>query len=226
VLGATPAPIATAYQRDRYLVLDAHGWRRQTEAMATAILMGATSGAVHAVTGPDHLLSLGSAAMSGMRRAFRVGLFWGLGHGIGTLLLAIPFFLLSRTVGLEQVSAYSERIAGVALMATALWTLTRASNSASSTSADTKAPAAVGLFHGVTGASALVLMLPAVVHSNPSFTVVFLVAFAIGSTLAMAVLTATIGLVGHRLRGPLAMKAQRATTVGALVLGAAWTFGL
>jgi nickel/cobalt transporter (NicO) family protein len=194
--------------------------------MATAILLGATSGAVHAVTGPDHLLSLGASAVNGVRRAFRAGLLWGLGHGIGTLLLAIPFVLMSRLVGLDGIATYSQRLAGVALMATALWSLRTSANALAVASTGTQTPVLVGLFHGLTGAGVLVLMLPAVAAHNGAFSVAFLVAFAVGSTLAMATLTAVLGLLGQRLRGPTAAKFQRAVAVAALTLGAVWTLGL
>lgn len=47
--------------------------------MTAAILYGAGSGALYAVTGPDHVLSLGPVALRRKRGSFRVGLAWGVG---------------------------------------------------------------------------------------------------------------------------------------------------
>lgn len=136
--------------------------------------MGATSGAVHAVTGPDHLLSLGPQALNGVRRAFRAGLYWGLGHGLGTLPLSIPFVLIGQFTGLQFIAAYSERIAGIALMVTAVWALRASTPKSTDTAAPARGPLFVGLFHGATGAGALVLMLPALTNSSSTFSVAFL----------------------------------------------------
>jgi hypothetical protein len=45
--------------------------------VTTALLYGASSGALHAVTGPDHLLALGPVVLKRPNRSFAVGLSWG-----------------------------------------------------------------------------------------------------------------------------------------------------
>src|SRR6187551_208000 len=89
--------------------------------MTAAILTGASSGALHAVTGPDHVLSLGPVALQQPKGSARVGLFWGLGHAFGTLLLCVPLLLLSRVLHQPGIAALGDRLAGLALLATAGW---------------------------------------------------------------------------------------------------------
>ena len=79
--------------------------------MTLALLYGASSGALHAVSGPDHLLSLGPAALAAPRGSFRVGLVWGLGHALGTLVLSVPLLVLAELVPLEAFASVSERLA-------------------------------------------------------------------------------------------------------------------
>jgi hypothetical protein len=72
--------------------------------MTSTVLFGASSGALHAVTGPDHVLSLGPIVLGSRRSPWRVGLCWGLGHAVGTLLLSLPFLWLSHAVQLPLLT--------------------------------------------------------------------------------------------------------------------------
>src|ERR1041384_330945 len=135
--------------------------RGHFRSMTVAILSGATSGALHAVTGPDHLLSLGPAVLRAPRAASRIGLSWGAGHALGTLLLALPLLLLAQLVQLSFLASAGNRVAGAAVLATAAWSW-RSSKSRAEVggTVDARSPLWVGLIHGVTGASALLLVLP------------------------------------------------------------------
>lgn len=192
--------------------------------MTVAILFGASSGALHAVTGPDHVLSLGPVALQRPKASFRIGLLWGVGHAAGTLLLALPLLLLSHLVHVPTWAGAGERLAGVAILAAAAWSWHRR-NHASRSSADTRQPLLVGLVHGVSGAGSLVLVLPVLVAGSLSNTLLFLAAFAIGSTVAMAALTALIAKLGARLEQHTLARAQTAMLVAAVVLGVYWLFG-
>ncbi len=113
--------------------------------MTMAILFGAGSGALHAVTGPDHLLSLGPTALRSREGSLRVGLAWGLGHAVGSLLLAVPLLFLASVVELPGLAQLGERVAGLTLLATAAWSwrsMRRAVPSSSANSAATPAGAA------------------------------------------------------------------------------------
>ncbi|HKU43990.1 MAG TPA: hypothetical protein VJR89_37775 [Polyangiales bacterium] len=189
--------------------------------MTAAILYGAGSGALHAVTGPDHVLSLGPVALQHPRASFRIGLGWGVGHAIGTLLLALPLLVLSGFVHLSAFAAWGERAAGFALLAAAGFSFWSARNAAAG-SADVRRPLVVGIVHGATGAGSLLLLLPVLVAGSLLHTVLFLAAFSIGSTLAMAALTTAIAKLGARCERSTIQRAQRGMLIAACLLGVYW----
>lgn len=192
--------------------------------MAQAILLGATSGALHAVTGPDHLLSLGPAALRRAKDSFRVGLIWGLGHGGGTLLLAAMLWLASTAVDLSWVSRFSERAAGAVLLVSGLLAFRRTRPlELSAPARSSGAPLQVGFLHGATGASALLLLTPALSSPELGRRFGYLLAFAIGSTLAMALLTFALGALSARLPLRAALpKIERLMALLSLVVGGTW----
>src|SRR5687767_9578486 len=135
--------------------------------MTVAILSGASSGAIHAVTGPDHLLSLGPAALSSPRAAGRIGLFWGAGHALGTLLLSLPLLVLAQLTHVPWLATVGDRLAGAALLAMAAWSWRSLRRDAGQAlGGETRSPFWVGLVHGVTGAGALLLVLPTALSGN------------------------------------------------------------
>lgn len=191
--------------------------------MTVAILTGASSGALHAVTGPDHLLSLGPAALKAPpRAALRIGLLWGMGHALGTLLLSLPLLALSHWAHVSSLAAWGDRLAGLALLLTAAWSWRSAQRAAQRHVAEARSPFWVGLVHGVTGAGALLLVLPNTLGGDTTRALVYLAAFAVGSTLAMAGLTRAIGKVGHHLDPRQLRMVQRLLLGGAVVLGTSW----
>jgi hypothetical protein len=190
--------------------------------MTIAILSGASSGALHAVTGPDHLLSLGPAALRAPTSAGRIGLFWGAGHALGTLLLSLPLLALAQLAHVSWLAAVGDRAAGLALIAMAAWSWHSLRNDAGQAPGDTRSPFWVGLVHGATGAGALLLVLPTALSGDVSRALLYLAAFAVGSTLAMALLTRAIGRVGHLLDPKRLRTLQQTLLCGALALGSSW----
>ena len=189
--------------------------------MTVAILYGAGSGALHAVTGPDHVLSLGPVALQRPERSFRIGVAWGVGHALGTLLLALPVLLLARYAQLPALAAWGDRLAGVALLVAAAFAW-RSRAQAGDPARDAARPMLVGLIHGVSGAGSLLLVLPVLVSGSLPNTLLFLLAFALGSTLAMALLTTLIAKLGARLSQPVLARARSAMSIFAALLGVYW----
>lgn len=200
----------------------------------TAALTGLGSGALHAVAGPDHVLSLAPLSVGRARGAWRVGLAWGLGHGGGTLLLA----LLASLLPLEAIGPWAARLAGVALAATGavnLVSLRRARALLAGGPAPIEAPgmprpfagsravAAVGLVHGATGAAALLLLLPALTRTGGDGAL-YLAGFTVGSTAAMAGLTAALSALtgAGRAAAALMRHVPRAASAASIPVGIAW----
>lgn len=196
--------------------------------MSVAVLMGAGSGMLHAVTGPDHLLSLGPAALRQPERSWRIGLLWGLGHGVGTLLLALPVVVAARFFGLVDLPAFAavgDRIAGLALIGMAVWSWCSMQHHQAHHTTDGRSPVVVGFVHGFTGAASLLLVLPVLVAGSAISTSVFLLAFAVGSTLAMAAMTTCLARLGGRLSAVVVGKAQRGLLALSVGLGSFWVVG-
>jgi nickel/cobalt exporter len=195
--------------------------------MTATILYGASSGVLHAVTGPDHVLSLGSVALRHPRGSARIGLQWGVGHGLGTLLLAVPLVLLSGLVQTSLISAlaaWGERIAGLALLAAAAFSFWSLRHTAAAAAVDARSPLWVGVVHGITGASSLLMLMPVLLSGALQLTLIYLAAFSIGSTLAMVALTATIAKLGTRLSSRVIGVSQRVIALAAAGLGLYWLF--
>ena len=88
---------------------------------ATALLAiawtGFLAGAVHVITGADHLAALLPLSVGRRLRAFAVGARWGVGHSAGVLLIALLAVALRERMNLELVGAWGERLVGVMLVA-------------------------------------------------------------------------------------------------------------
>jgi uncharacterized membrane protein YfcA len=92
-------------------------------------------GAIHVLTGPDHLSALAtlSANIGSARLAFWLGVRWGLGHSTGLLLVGVIFILLSRrqlekeNVEIpERMTHFFETIIGVYMLLLGLYGIHRA----------------------------------------------------------------------------------------------------
>jgi nickel/cobalt exporter len=129
--------------------------------------------------------------------------------------------LFAELIALERFATHGTRIAGVALMATAALSslsLVRAHGSASALEA--RSPLFVGVVHGLTGAASLLLVLPMIASGSIALTLSFLVAFGLGSALAMAGLTFAIARVGQRLTARNVLRTQWALTLAGFAVGA------
>ncbi|HYO95880.1 MAG TPA: hypothetical protein VER33_15280 [Polyangiaceae bacterium] len=190
--------------------------------MSMTLLYGASSGVLHAVTGPDHLLSLGPVAVQQQGGSWRVGAAWGLGHAVGTLALALPLILMAELMELSLWAAWGQRLAGAALIVMALYGLRRLQVAPHGSAASLKAAMGVGFIHGLTGAGSLVLVLPVLVAGSPPSSLAFLLAFGAGSTAAMAAFTTLLARVGSKMPAGIVSRVQRIVCGAAIALGAYW----
>ena len=91
------------------------------------ILAGLAAGAAHVIAGPDHLAALAPIAIDRPQRAVALGLRWGLGHGLGVIMLGGLGILAQSSLDLHLISAWSELLVGFMLILIGLWALRRAS---------------------------------------------------------------------------------------------------
>ncbi len=91
-----------------------------------ALLAGLATGLVHVLSGPDHLVAVAPLAVDEDRPHWRAGFQWGLGHTVGVLIIGTLLLAFREVLPIEAISAYSERIVGVALIAVGIWGAYRA----------------------------------------------------------------------------------------------------
>ena len=88
-------------------------------------LSGLAAGAVHVVTGPDHLAALAPIAVDQPRRALAIGMRWGVGHGAGVVLLGGLGILARGSFDIDVASAWAEFSVGFVLIGLGAWALHR-----------------------------------------------------------------------------------------------------
>ena len=76
---------------------------------------------LHVITGPDHLAAVVPFAIESKKKAWKIGLFWGIGHLLGMLLIGVLFLLFKELIPVEKISAYSEQLVGIVLIFIGIW---------------------------------------------------------------------------------------------------------
>jgi hypothetical protein len=87
--------------------------------MLIALGAGIAVGLIHVLSGPDHLAAIAPLASVERQRVWAIGLRWGLGHALGVVLVGLLVGVLTQWVFVDPVSAASERLVGVMLLAVA-----------------------------------------------------------------------------------------------------------
>ncbi|NVJ23863.1 hypothetical protein HUW62_21790 [Myxococcus sp. AM011] len=85
----------------------------------------------------------------------------------------------------------------------------------------------MGLVHGLTGASALLLLLPVAVSGTGPEQALYLGGFSVGSTLAMSALTAGIAAFSRirQVSSKFATHVPRVASTVSILVGSAWMLG-
>ncbi len=87
------------------------------------LFLGILASSLHVITGPDHLAAVTPLAIENKKRSWSVGLFWGLGHIAGMLLIGMLFLLFKEFIPIEAISRYSEQIVGIVLIGIGVWAI-------------------------------------------------------------------------------------------------------
>jgi len=214
----------------------------------TACAAGLVAGLLHVFAGADHLAALAPLSLRAGRRAWAVGLRWGLGHASGVLVVAALAFGLRQAVHLESLRGWGERLVGATLIVLGLWGLRRffrerlhahphhhddddhvhfhvhragEAHDAPRAHAHVHAAFWVGTLHGLAGTAHLVGILPSLALPTAGQTAGYLVAFAVGTLAAMTAFASAIGWLSGR-----GLRAYRWALGGASALctltGVAW----
>jgi len=90
-----------------------------------SIITGFAASVAHVVTGPDHLAAVTPLSINSHKRSWIIGLFWGLGHMLGMLLIGAVFLVFREVIPVELISKHSESIIGILLIAIGTWAILR-----------------------------------------------------------------------------------------------------
>jgi hypothetical protein len=217
--------------------------------MLTAIT-GALAGLFHVLSGPDHLAAVAPLAAADRRRGWLSGWTWGVGHASGVVSVAAVAILLRDLLPpIDAISAWSERLVGVALIAVGFWALRRSARVEPSPHAHgsfshdhlhvqagptwmrrlghAHASFLLGVLHGIAGTSHFLGVLPALALPTRADALTYIGAFGAGTVVAMTAFAAVVGLTaGHARPNSPAYRAVMATAaILAMAVGTAWIAG-
>jgi len=191
-----------------------------------AVLTGLAAGALHVLSGPDHLTAVAPLAVRRPCRAWEPGVRWGLGHSAGVAGVGLLSLWLRDLVPVAWLASWGERLVGVVLFGVGLWALrlafrenvhahehehdgeshvhfhlhhAPAKHPAAGNHRHAHAAFGIGTLHGLAGSSHFLGVLPALAFPSKLQAVAYLLAFGAGTVAAMALFTWGIGWLAARL---------------------------
>jgi hypothetical protein len=176
--------------------------------MLISVLTGFAAGAVHVVSGADHMVAMAPSSIRKPRVALYEGLAWGIGHSAGVLILSILGILAKDLINIELMSSYAEFLVGISLLVVGFLAIRTSlkvnihmhqhihgeetthkhfhfhSHGNKLHRSHSHAATGLGVLHGFAGASHLFAVIPAL--ALPFFgALAYLFAYLLGSIFAM-----------------------------------------
>ena len=213
--------------------------------MSTLLITALLLGAAHSFA-PDHLAAIGVfvSRRPRWRRALAIGARWGVGHSLVIVLVGGALVLTGWRFP-ETLAPSVERVVGVTLVAIGVAALVRAlrvhahrhehdgvahwhlHSHRRSDAHDHlhRAALGMGMLHGLAGTGALVIALPLAAAESMPLALGYLLAFGIGTTLAMAAFGVAAGWVIRGAGRPSPALVRATSSVAALasmVVGVWW----
>jgi hypothetical protein len=195
-----------------------------------AIAAGFAAGLLHVLSGPDHLAAVAPLAARRDRNEWRSGLQWGLGHTAGVMLIGVLLIAFRGLLPIDAISAYSERLVGLALLMVGGWGLYRARHAHQHThgAATVRASFAMGTLHGLAGSSHFFGVLPALALPTQAAALLYLVGFGVAAVAGMSLFAAAVGglaVTAGRRNLPAYRGVLYACSLSAVVVGGFWLVG-
>ena len=193
-----------------------------------AAIAGFSAGLIHVLSGPDHLAAVAPFAAEKDRGQWRAGFRWGLGHTLGVLLIGLLLVTIGGVLPIQAISAYSERVVGLMLIAVAIWAFIRARSPRPHEHAAAGASFGVGLLHGVAGSSHLFGVLPALALPTWREQILYLSGFGVAAIVGMTAFASLVGMLAMNATGRRVIEYRGflyACSLSALVVGGFWLVG-
>lgn len=208
-----------------------------------AIATGFAAGLLHVFVGVDHLAALAPIAVKDPSRATITGAKWGLGHGLGVLVVGGIGLAFRSTIDIEMVSGWAEFAVGFMLIAIGIWAIAKSRRvdihqhshdhdkgahehlhaHQSNDGSHRHAAIGVGLLHGMAGSGHLFGVLPALALPN-SEAVLYLFAYLVAAVGGMAGFGFFIGRVSKGGGPERVTRLMFGSGVVAVVVGVIWLF--
>jgi hypothetical protein len=189
------------------------------------LLSGLAAGFSHCVLGPDHVAALAPFSVEAQRRAWRVGLRWGIGHATGIVAVAIAFVVAAESLDLHFLAAAGDYLVGGVLVAVGLWGLAHGRRTAVSHAHHVHATAAlsIGTLHGLVGTGSTLAVLPTLGLHTLAERTLYLSGFALGTVVTMAGIAWLLGVLAPRDElGSAYRRVFTLASVASLALGLVW----
>ena len=189
--------------------------------MLISTITGFAAGAVHVVSGADHMVAMAPSAIRKPEVALRDGLAWGIGHSAGVLILSALGILAKDLINIELMSSYAEFLVGISLLIVGILAIRTSlkvnihmhqhihggetphkhfhfhSLGKTIHKSHTHAATGLGVLHGFAGASHLIAIIPAL--ALPLFgAIAYLFAYLLGSVFAMGCVVLGISFAANK----------------------------
>lgn len=191
-----------------------------------ALWSGLAAGALHAVSGPDHVAALGpvSVHQGSAVAGARTGAAWGMGHGVGLAALVLLVLGARLSLPLTTLSDFGELLVGLLLvvMGVSAWRKLGAAPHLHGLGQNEHSVFAMGTLHGATGAGHVLGVLPGLGLSGADATL-YLVAYGVSAALSMSFVGRLFGELSQRARPATRALLRRACAGASIAVGLLWS---
>ncbi|CAN0301645.1 unnamed protein product, partial [Ectocarpus fasciculatus] len=207
------------------------------------VLGGTVAGAMHAVTGPDHLTGLiVPCANKDMLTGALIGATWGVGHALSTMLVGMVLYLLKSRASVygdifDKISKFSSFLVGLSLVLIGVVGLfetlnhTNAHTTLEGTAESTRIPWGFilgnGVLHGFSIDGA-VSIIPSLALDSWMGALVYLISYSSSTTVVMSAAAAALSAGVSRLERLLGSNAPQKlayySSLISIMIGALWSF--
>ncbi|MBQ0732871.1 sulfite exporter TauE/SafE family protein [Aquimarina celericrescens] len=165
------------------------------------LIAGILASMLHVISGPDHLAAVTPLAIETEKKTWKIGLFWGIGHIAGMLLIGGLFLVFAAHIPVERISEHSEKLVGIVLIGVGLWAFYKLFNEKRSPSkilsrTDKKSilsSLGIGILHGFAGIAHFLLLLPVLGFKTNFEGTQYIIGFGIGTVLVMTIYAFLLG---------------------------------
>lgn len=200
--------------------------------MIFVFLTGVAAGFGHVLLGPDHVAALAPFSVEAHRRAWVVGLRWGVGHAVGIIAVALLVVSATDWLDLELLAGAGDYLVGGVLVAVGLWGLWHLQHATDHFSraagfehahVHSTAALSIGTLHGLVGTGSTLAVLPAAGMHSFAESAVYLTGFGAGTVACMMGVAGLLGALAPREEGGRGYRSVfLAASLGSLLLGLVW----